>query len=115
MDPEVWLALDEEERIRSVRDYHLRKRIALPNTKVHAIFPTIVENQVALGDSYPVKDVLSRLMREGLDRHEAIHTIGSVIAEEMHHGLRHKSSVDIGASYAKKVQQLTVESWKKSS
>jgi hypothetical protein len=48
----------------------------------------IVENQVALGEAYPVQSVLLRLMEEGLDRHDAIHAIGSVLAERLFAGLR---------------------------
>jgi hypothetical protein len=39
----------------------------------------IVENQVALGDTFAARAVLLRLMAEGLDRHEAIYAIGSVL------------------------------------
>ena len=66
IDTEEWLAADEPERMEAVRRYHRRHKIRLPNDRVHAIIHVIVENQVALGDSYPAKSVLVRLMREGL-------------------------------------------------
>jgi hypothetical protein len=75
-----WLNLDEQERIGLVTDYHRKKRIELPNRMVHAAFHTAVENQLAEGIP-DVRDALTRLMGEGLDRHEAIHAIGSVLAE----------------------------------
>jgi hypothetical protein len=47
--------------------------------KLHGTMHAIVENQVALGDATVVPATLTRLMREGLDRHDAIHAIGSVL------------------------------------
>ena len=78
INSDAWLALDESERTRLVVRYPRRQRIRLPNGTVHALVHVIVENQVALGDAFPAKGVLFRLMSEGLDRHEAIHAIGSV-------------------------------------
>ncbi len=73
----------------------------------------IVENQVALGDSYPAKAVLHRLMREGLDRHQAVHAIASVLSEEIYHGLKNRGATDLNDSYMKKLARLTAESWRK--
>jgi hypothetical protein len=64
-----------------VSRHHTGQRIRLPNETIHAAIHLIVENQVALGDAFPANGVLLRLMKEGLDRHEAIHAIGSVFSE----------------------------------
>ncbi|MBV8751567.1 MAG: hypothetical protein JO328_01760 [Hyphomicrobiales bacterium] len=72
--------MDEQERINLVEQYHRRAGIRLPNVKVHAIIHAVVENQIALGDEIPVRRTLERLISEGLDRHDAIHAIGSVVA-----------------------------------
>lgn len=79
-DPKEWLALDEAERIDLVRKYHRQKSIRLPNLTAHALFHVIIENQLALRNSIPVEHTLQRLLSEGLDRHEAIYAIGSVLA-----------------------------------
>jgi len=79
-DPKEWSAMDEQERINLVEQYHRRAGIRLPNVKVHAIIHAVVENQIALGDEIPVRRTLERLISEGLDRHDAIHAIGSVVA-----------------------------------
>ncbi|OPY95016.1 hypothetical protein A5906_10145 [Bradyrhizobium sacchari] len=42
----------------------------------------IVESQIA-DPKRPVRSTAQRLMSEGLDRHEAIHAIGSVLAGHM--------------------------------
>jgi hypothetical protein len=47
-DPEEWLALDEQERIGLVRDYHRAAGIRLPNATMHATLQAIVETQIAL-------------------------------------------------------------------
>jgi hypothetical protein len=116
IDPDHWLALDESERIEAVKKYHRRQRIRLPNQNVHALVHTIVENQVALGDEYPAKSVLARLMTEGLDRHEAIHAIGSVLAGQIFDALKHQAlTEDLNAEYIEKLKRLTAEAWRRQS
>src|SRR5258708_12808916 len=83
VNSEAWQALDESERIESVRQYHRQNRIRLASESLHATTHVIVENQVALGDTFAARAVLLRLMAEGLDRHEAIHAIGSVLSEHL--------------------------------
>ena len=68
VNSEAWQALDESERIESVRQYHRQNRIRLANESLHATTHVIVENQVALGDTFAARAVLLRLMAEGLDR-----------------------------------------------
>ena len=111
---DAWLALAESERMQLVRRYHRRKRIRLPNETIHAALHVIVENQVALGDAFPAKTVLLRLMKEGLDRHEAIHAIGSVLSEELFVVLSAQNAEgDPNADYTEKLKSLTAESWRK--
>jgi len=114
-DPEEWLALDEQERIDLVRDYHRRARIRLPNAKVHAILHAIVEAQIALADETPAQRTAQRLMDEGLDRHEAIHAIGLVLTEFMDDLLKEPESyTDPNAPYFAALERLTAEDWRRS-
>jgi len=78
-----WLDLDEQERMILVEDYHRRHRIGVTNAQVHAVVHAIVENQLALAEPVVVT-TLARLRGEGLDRHDAIHAIGSVLAGQIH-------------------------------
>src|SRR6059058_3822277 len=87
-DPEGWLALDEAERTELVLQYHRRARVRLPNVRLHATIHVIVENQVALGDEIPVRRTLERLRAEGLDRHDAVHAVGSVVAKRIYELLK---------------------------
>jgi hypothetical protein len=110
-EPEEWLAIDEAERINLVKDYHRRARVRLPNEKLHAVFHVVVENHIALGNEIPVQSTVQRLMAEGLDRHEAIHAIASVLAEFMHDLINPGSSTESNPAYFTALQQLTAEGW----
>jgi hypothetical protein len=85
-DPEVtpdaneWLAASEEVRIQLAQDFHIRMKIEVPGLKSHAAIHAIVENQIALNHP-PNMRAMKRLQSGGLSRHDAIHAIGSVIAE----------------------------------
>src|ERR1700722_19602758 len=94
-DPEEWQLMDEQERLQLVQDFHRRARIHLPNAEAHAVIHVIVESQIALDDETPVKRTVQRLMSEGLDRHDAIHAVGLVLAEHMNNILA-KPDVDFG-------------------
>lgn len=108
-----WLDMSEGERLCFVEDYHRRARVPLPNLLAHASFHVIVENQAALGDEIPVRRTLDRLMNEGIDRHEAVHAVASVLAEHMSDLARNPpSQPDPNARYYAALERLTVESWR---
>ena len=119
-DPEIapvseeWLALDEGERILLVEAYHRESRIRLPMSrrKLHATFHVTVENQLAEHDE-PVVRALERLMKEGLSRHDAVHAIGSVVAEEIYDVLKLGKAPDPShARYYTAIEHLTAASWR---
>ena len=112
VDTRKWMALPESERIDLVLDYHTRKKTQLPNERMHAAIHAAVENQIALGDELPVESKLNDLMEEGLDRHEAVHAIGSVLAEQIYGILSEGSERDDqNVAYLEAVEQLTAKSW----
>ena len=110
--PEVWLAMDEFERLHLIENYHSRARIPLPNPPLHAGLHCIVENQLALGDPSLVRKSLERLMQEGIDRHEAIHAIASTLSEHMFELVRGVAPGFDLAAYCSALEKLTVESWR---
>jgi hypothetical protein len=64
----------------------------------------VVENQLALGEATPVPTTLERLMDEGLDRHEAIHAIGSILMRIMFDAIRSDDGGgDINAKYSREL------------
>nr|WP_249146199.1 SEC-C metal-binding domain-containing protein [Bradyrhizobium diazoefficiens] len=115
-----WLALDEQDRIDLVMDYHRDAGIRLPREKLHAVFHAIVESQIA-DPQLPVRRTAQRLMSEGLDRHEAVHAIGSVLAGHINDLMRgNKSEADAtdmvsgrdpNEDYFAELEALTAENW----
>ena len=111
-DPDEWLALDESERIGLVLEYHSQAEEEMPNVHLHSTIHTVVENQIALGDEYPVQKTLNRLVQEGLDRHDAIHAIGSVLIKYIWEvGTGENISEDFSQDYFEEVNQLTAQKW----
>ena len=116
-EPEEWLSMDEQARLDVVEDFHRRARISLPNARVHAVLHAIVENQIALGDEIPVHRTVQRLMLEGLDRHESIHAVGSVLLNHLSDLLSSpevEPDVDSNAPYYAALDQLTAKDWLRS-
>jgi hypothetical protein len=110
--PRKWLSLTEYERLDLVQAYHSVKRITVPSATLHATIHTIVENQVALGDQIPVKATLVRLMLQGLDRHDAVHAIGSVLATQMFDLLQPgEIQHDASDQYFQGLSKLSAASW----
>lgn len=114
-EPAAWLALDEGERLILVEDYHARHRIKLPNAHIHATAHVIVENQIAEGDAIPVRKKARQLMAQGLDRHDAIHAIGSVLMGHLANVARGKiSGPDPNQRYFSALRRLTAQKWLRS-
>lgn len=116
-DAEKWLALDEGSRIELVQRFHRDARVPLPSRArhLHATLHTIVENQLALPEEETavVRDTLARLMKQGLSRHDAIHAIGSVLAELLYTRLQDDSvpRVEINTEYREALEKLTPDLW----
>jgi hypothetical protein len=109
----TWLELDETERIDAVMDYHRRAKVVPENLKLHAMTHVVVENQVALGEATPVPATLNRLMQEGLDRHEAIHAIGSILMNIVFDVVQEPDvGGDINARYSRELATLTATGWR---
>ena len=114
-EPASWLELDEQERIVLVETYHRVARIKLPNVTAHASLHAIVENQIALNLD-PVVRAMHRLGKEGLTRHDAVHAIGSVVAEHLFDILKTNQNDDaaaLQARYYAAVERLSAASWRR--
>jgi hypothetical protein len=108
-----WLEIDEGERMELVSSYHRRHKIKLPNPQLHAVIHVVVENQIALGETVVVK-TLTRLQGEGLSRHDALHAIGSVLAENLYSLMREDAVATGGTyqAYLDRLEGLTARSWR---
>ena len=110
-DPAQWSALSEAERIALVEDHHRRAGVRVPNMRVHAGTHAVIESQAALGNELPVRRAIQRLMDGGLDRHEAVHAVGSVLANTI---FAISKDRDVSQeAYNAAVEELTVESWRR--
>jgi len=111
-DSAEWLELDEQERIDRVERYHRRAGIDLPNPTLHATIHVVVENQLALNDE-PVVRAIARLRKEGLSRHDALHAIGSVVAEQIYDLLKLKDAPQTSrARYYAAIERLNATQWR---
>lgn len=113
-DSNAWLATDEEARIISVARYHRLRGIQGAPGRVHSIIHVVVENQLAMNEPVVV-ETLARLRAEGLSRHDAIHAIGSVLAEQIYHLLKQRepgTRASTNAVYVERLKALTAAGWK---
>ncbi len=75
------------------------------NPLVHVTVHSTIENQIAAGDPPCVRHALRRLLRQGMDRHEAIHRIGAVLATEIWEILKDNRPFD-RAGYSRAIRRL---------
>jgi hypothetical protein len=110
-DPEKWRALEETQRLDAVFTHHRRMRVKVPKADIHAAIHVIVENQLAEGFALAT-EALDRLRAEGLDRHEAIHAIGSVLIGHVQSLMQESATTpDPNGPYGKALRTLTARSW----
>ncbi len=110
-DPSAWLEADEGERLEAIIRYHKRAKERGGNLHAHSAVHAAVENQLAEGLGATVR-AMSRLVAQGLDRHDAVHAIGSVMAKQIYGVLQKRRPYD-SAEYAAQLDELTAESWRK--
>jgi uroporphyrinogen-III synthase len=110
--PVEWLALDEAERIMAAEEFHVLTGAPLPNPRLHAVVHAIIETQLALGVE-AVVGAIRRLRKEGLDRHDSIHAVGSVLANHMQSLLGVDEDPPEEGEYYAALDTLSAESWKR--
>jgi hypothetical protein len=96
-----------------VEDYHRRTHVELPQPTLHAAMQAVVERQLAMQLPSVVR-ALARLQAEGLDRHDAVHAIGSVLAEHMRQLMTGQLAVeDPNSVYFGALDRLSAASWQR--
>jgi hypothetical protein len=112
-DADAWSALPEERRINLVQAYHLASGVPTAKARGHAVFHVVVENQVALAQATPVVRALARLMAEGLDRHEAVHAVASVLAQHLNALMKSDTKpLSDNATYYARLERLSARTWR---
>jgi Domain of unknown function (DUF1841) len=82
-DAAKWLALSEAERIELATDVHRADRLDADALVLHSALHVAVETQLATREPASVPHALARLRAQGLSRHDAVHAIASVLAEQL--------------------------------
>jgi len=111
IDPMKWGSLDDDQKLQLVEEYHEQFDPDLPDLALHSVLHTIVENQIALGDETPAAATLARLGSEGLDRHDAVHAIASILVSYLHEMLGASDAKNHNVQYFEALTKLTAESW----
>jgi hypothetical protein len=114
INPEEWLALDEGERIALVKAFHENLDDEMPERALvlHSSFHAIVETQLAMGvESVP--ETIAKLIRQGLDRHEAIHAVGAILSEDMFDMLKGDIKEFSSKRYRKRLEKITAKRWRR--
>lgn len=122
-DPQQWLALTESERLELVQDFHADASQEVEDhdpdeapsrNTLHATIHVVVETQLAQRID-PVCQTLTRLMNEGLDRHDAIHAIGGELAGYLFDALRGGTEAapeKFTDLYCDRLRKLTAAAWR---
>ena len=79
------------------------------NPVAHVTIHATIEAQIADGEPKETGEAVEALMRQGLARHEAIHRVGTVLAEEIFHILKDKRPFD-KAGFVRQIKQLAESS-----
>ena len=111
-EPKEWLALDEHIRLDLISQFHEDHGEFGESMELHAGIHAVVETQLAM-DAPNVRSALGRLQKSGLTRHEAIHAIGSVVAEHIHDLMASQDvdSDEANSQYYEKLRTFTAEDW----
>jgi hypothetical protein len=105
-----WLALDESEQHRIVECYHKHAGVSLPSSRVHAAIHAAIETQIAQGHG-PATRALGRVMAQGLSRHDAVHALGSVMANHIF-GIMTQSHPFDELRYTTDLDALSADQWR---
>lgn len=83
-----------------------------PHLRLHLAIHAVVETQALEGTPTEIASTLDRLVREGLDRHEAVHAVGAVASEEVLACLSDPSKRYDEGRYIARLTALTAKSWR---
>lgn len=116
IDPgkDAWLEATESERLAAVLEFHENSEENLDESalNLHSSIHVIVENQLAM-DVELLPETIKKLMRQGLDRHEAIHAIGAIICNDIYEITRGEKTEFLPKQYRRKLEKITAKRWRK--
>ena len=112
---EEWLTLDDSQKVKIVSDFHesIKEEFSDDGAfAMHSHMHVIVENQIA-GNVELVPETVDKLMRQGLSRHEAIHAVSAILAEDIFDMLQGKVEEFSLKKYRRKLEKITAKKWRK--
>ena len=110
-----WLESSENDRIDAVREFHESSDDEFEGDgalTIHSTLHVIVENQLAMGVEL-IPETIAKLIRQGLDRHEAIHAIGAIISEDIFYIMSGEKTEHSPKKYRRKLEKITAKRWRK--
>ena len=113
-DPLEWLGLSAGERILVVEKAHLRLLMWHPvpeNMHEHARMHVDVENRIAMSEPPGIEETLARLVKAGVDRHAAVHALGSVVEGLTRAAMQNGNAFD-AAACTKRLADLDPDDWR---
>jgi hypothetical protein len=107
-----WIDTDESEQMQRIMEFHESRGDYGESLEGHVALHMAIETQIAT-DTPQVEATLGRLMMQGLTRHDAIHAIGSVLAESIQEALESKESgaENANANYYEKLSRFNASDW----
>ncbi len=112
--PAEWLQLEEAARIALVAEAHRRTRASVGgNEEAHASIHVVVEDRLAMGHPAVVA-AYDRCLAAGVDRHNAIHALASVVTNHMVAVLESQAGFD-QATADQDFAAIDPEKWKRKS
>lgn len=114
--PSQWLELSEDERIDVVLEHHRGDGFEPSRAKLHAVTHVVIENILAEGLVDGAAAKLRELVADGLDRHEAIHALGTAVTGSIFEALRSTDRATAPGGrerdLASRIAEVSVESWR---
>ncbi|MFH1809069.1 MAG: DUF1841 family protein [Pseudomonadota bacterium] len=112
-DVGLWLALNQADMIAAVEYFHLRQHLRRRSEALrsHAVLHMAIETQVAEGQPPEAQQALRRLQKQGVDRHEAIHALGSVLSSHLGKALQTDRFDD--EAYAGALAVMDATTWRR--
>ncbi|WP_257263827.1 hypothetical protein [Endozoicomonas sp. ONNA2] len=110
-----WLVLDDEQRKILVSDFHESTEEEFQDAgalTMHSFMHVVVENQIATNVDL-VSETVTKLVRQGLSRHEALHAISAIIVEDIFDMLKGTKSEFSPKKYRRKFEKITAKRWRK--
>src|SRR5688500_17672380 len=82
INAQSWSKLTDDQRIACVQRHHEQDKPHPPtrNLTIHSALHAVIESQIASGNPVQARAAYSRMLQGGLSRHDAIHALGSALA-----------------------------------